>query len=149
MRVSADVPITGAAAGLGVALTRSVLARGDKVIATGRSDSQFDELLLDSSIDQTRLRVLTLDVTAPFGDIKQQVDTAINTWGRIDVLVNNAGFCYLGATEEIGLVRINLAYYYHRQVTCRGSQSRGYDAYDADKLRRRPQCHERRPPTHA
>jgi len=147
--MAADVPITGAAAGLGLALTRSILARGDKVIATGRSDSQFDKLLSDSSVDQTRLRALTLDVTAPFGDIKRQVDTAINAWGRIDVLVNNAGICYLGATEEIGLVRINPAYYYHRKVTCRGSQSRGYDAYDADELRRRPKCHERRPPTHA
>ncbi|KAH9067866.1 NAD-P-binding protein [Lactarius vividus] len=94
--------VTGATTGLGLALTRSVLARGDKVIATGRSDSQFDELLSDASIDQTRLRTSTLDVTAPFDDLKRQVDTAINAWGRIDVLVNNAGICYLGATEEIG-----------------------------------------------
>jgi len=85
-----------------LALTRSVLARGDKVIATGRTDSRFDDLLSDSSIDQTRLRALTLDVTASFDDIKRQVDIAISTWGRVDVLVNNAGICYLGATEEIG-----------------------------------------------
>jgi NAD(P)-dependent dehydrogenase (short-subunit alcohol dehydrogenase family) len=98
--------LTGGAAGLGLALTRSVLARGDKVIATGRADSQFDELLSDSSIDQTRLRALTLDVTASFDDIKRQVDTAISAWGCVDVLVNNAGICYLGATEEIGSVRI-------------------------------------------
>jgi len=94
--------VTGAASGLGLALTRSVLARGDKVIATGRTDSRFDDLLSDSSIDQTRLRALTLDVTASFDDIKRQVDIAISTWGRVDVLVNNAGICYLGATEEIG-----------------------------------------------
>ena len=149
IRASADIPIAGALAGLGLALTRVALARGDMVIATGRSDSQFDELLSDSSIDQTRLRTLTLDVTAPFDDIKQQVDTAVNAWGRVDVLVNNAGICYLGATEEIGLVRINPAYSYRRQVTCCGSQSRGDDANDADKLRRRHKCHERRPPTHA
>ncbi|KAH8996690.1 NAD-P-binding protein [Lactarius akahatsu] len=94
--------VTGATAGLGLELTRNVLARGDKVIATGRSDSQFNELLSDASIDQTRLRTSTLDVTVPFDDIKRQVDTAIDAWGRIDVLVNNAGICYLGATEEIG-----------------------------------------------
>ncbi|KAI0300578.1 NAD-P-binding protein [Multifurca ochricompacta] len=94
--------VTGAAAGLGLALTRCILARGDKVIATGRSASQFGELLSDTSIDQTRLRVLTLDVTAPFADIKRQVDSAIGIWGRIDVLVNNAGICTFGATEEIG-----------------------------------------------
>ena len=104
------LPITGAASGLGLALTRSVLARGDKVIATGRTDSQFDALLSDSSIDQTRLRTLTLDVTAPFDDIKRQVDIATNAWGRVDVLVNNAGICYLGATEEIGSVQIDFAH---------------------------------------
>ncbi|KAI0254592.1 NAD(P)-binding protein [Lactifluus subvellereus] len=95
--------ITGAASGLGLALTRSVLARGENVIATGRSASQFDELLSDSSIDQTRLRVLVLDVTAPVTDIQRQVDSAIRVWGHIDVLVNNAGMCAFGTTEEIGV----------------------------------------------
>ena len=90
-----------------MALTRSVLARGDNVIATGRSASQFNELLSDSSIDQTRLRVLALDVTAPVADIQRQVDSAICVWGRIDVLVNNAGIATFGATEEIGSVRID------------------------------------------
>lgn len=146
---SVNVPITGAAAGLGMALTRIALARGDNVIATGRSVSQFDELLSDSSIDQTRLRILALDVTAPFDDIRQQVDTAVNAWGRIDVLINNAGICYLGAIEEIGSVRINLTHSYCKQVTCCGSQSRGNDAHDADEFHWRDKCHERCPPTHA
>lgn len=88
-------------------------------------------------------------MTAPFDDIRRQVDTAVNAWGRVDVLVNNAGICYLGAIEEIGSVRNNLAYSYRRQVTCCGSQSRGNDADDADEFYRRDKCHERRPPTHA
>ncbi|KAI0258844.1 hypothetical protein BC834DRAFT_909230 [Gloeopeniophorella convolvens] len=85
--------ITGASAGLGLALTRSVLARGDYVIATARSLESFEELLEDISIDQTRLRVLTLDTTRARGP---------HTWGRIDVLVNNAGTMTYGASEELG-----------------------------------------------
>ena len=99
---------SGAASGLGLALTKNILARGDNVVATGRSASQFHDLLSDASIDQTRLRVLALDVTAPFAEIKRRMDTAIEVWGRLDVVVNNAGIAVLGTTEEIGSVFILL-----------------------------------------
>jgi len=62
----------------------------------------FDELRQDSNIDKTRLRFLTLDVTSPFGEIKQCIDEALAIWGRIDVLVNNAGRLTFGIGEEIG-----------------------------------------------
>jgi len=94
--------ITGASAGLGMALTRSILARGDYVIASSRSLKPFDELRQDPNIDQTRLRFLTLDVTSPFGEIKKCIDEALTIWGRIDVLVNNAGTCTFGVAEELG-----------------------------------------------
>jgi len=87
-----------------LALTKNILARGDNVVATGRSASQFRDLLSDASIDQTRLRALALDVTAPFAEIKRRIDTAIEFWGRLDVVVNNAGIAVLGTTEEIGSV---------------------------------------------
>jgi len=87
-----------------LALTKNILARGDNVVATGRSASQFHDLLSDASIDQTRLRVLALDVTAPFAEIKRGMDTAIEFWGRLDVVVNNAGIAVVGTTEEIGSV---------------------------------------------
>ncbi|KAF8266152.1 NAD-P-binding protein [Lactarius quietus] len=94
--------ITGASAGLGLALTRAVLARGDYVIATSRSLKSFDELRQDPNIDGTRLRIMTLDVTSPFGEIKQCIDKALAIWGRIDVLVNNAGTVTYGVSEELG-----------------------------------------------
>ena len=95
---------SGASAGLGMALTRSVLARGDYVIATARSLKSFDELRQDPKVDGTRLRCLTLDVTSPMGAIKQRIDEALTIWGRIDVLVNNAGRVTYGASEELGCV---------------------------------------------
>lgn len=97
---------SGASTGLGLALTRSVLARGDYVIATARSLKSFDELRQDSKFDGTRLRFLTLDVTSPMGEIKQRVDDALAIWGRIDVVVNNAGRLTYGASEELGYVFI-------------------------------------------
>ena len=96
--------VSGASAGLGLALTRSILARGDYVIATARSLKSFDELRQDPNIDGTRLRFLTLDVTSPFGEIKKCIDEALAMWGRIDVLVNNAGRVTYGASEELGCV---------------------------------------------
>ena len=89
-----------------MALTKNILARGDNVVATGRSASQFHDLLSDASIDQTRLRALALDVTAPFAEIKRQMDAAIEFWGRLDVVVNNAGITVNGPAEEIGSVLI-------------------------------------------
>ncbi|KAH9022081.1 NAD-P-binding protein [Lactarius deliciosus] len=94
--------ITGASTGLGLALTRSVLARGDHVIATARSLKSFDELRQDPKFDGTRLRFLTLDVTSPMEEIKQRVDEALAIWGRIDVVVNNAGRLTYGLSEELG-----------------------------------------------
>lgn len=85
-----------------MALTRSVLARGDYVIATARSLKSFDELRQDPKIDGSRLRFLTLDVTSPTGEIKERIDEALAIWGRIDVLVNNAGKITFGASEELG-----------------------------------------------
>ncbi|KAI9435289.1 NAD-P-binding protein [Lactarius indigo] len=94
--------ITGASAGLGLALTRSVLARGDHVIATARSLKSFDELRQDPKFDGERLRFLILDVTSPMVEIKQRIDEALAIWGRIDVLVNNAGRITYGLSEELG-----------------------------------------------
>ena len=87
---------------MGLALTHSVLARGDYVIATARSLKSFDELRQDPKIDGERMRFLALDVTSPMAEIQQCLDEALAIWGRIDVLVNNAGTITFGASEELG-----------------------------------------------
>jgi NAD(P)-dependent dehydrogenase (short-subunit alcohol dehydrogenase family) len=127
--------------------TRNVIARGDNVIATERSASRLDDLLSDSSID---LRVLALDVTAPIADIKRQVDFAIHVWGRIDVLVNNAGIATFGAIEEVGFVRsIHQLYRSSQRSNTVGLQGPGDDGCDVSQIFRCRECNEYCPPSHA
>ncbi|KZV68866.1 NAD(P)-binding protein [Peniophora sp. CONT] len=93
--------VTGASSGLGLALVKRILARGDRVIATARTPSKLATLLPSASPDQ--LHAVHLDVTAPFADIQHIIDSAALHWGRIDVLVNNAGLIdTIGPGEELG-----------------------------------------------
>ena len=72
----------------------SALSRGDRVIATARSLKKLDaELALCnlSDAEQANLRTLELDITAGEDVLKERVNHAAAFWGRIDVLVNNAG----------------------------------------------------------
>ncbi|KAI0312669.1 NAD-P-binding protein [Amylostereum chailletii] len=94
--------ITGASTGLGLALTRRILARGDCVVATARDIRRFDPLLSDPDTDRTRIHVLHLDVTAAFSDIHDVITKAVARWGRVDVVVNNAGIARSGPSEELG-----------------------------------------------
>lgn len=87
--------ITGSARGLGRSLTEAVLESGDKVVATARDISQLQDLK-----DRFNEQVfpLALDVTN-YEQVYAVVDTAVQHFGRIDVLVNNAGFGIIGAAE--------------------------------------------------
>jgi len=87
--------ITGSSRGLGRSLTEAVLASGDAVAATARNTTQLNDL-----VDAYGAQVypLQLDVTDK-AQIKQAVEQTIARFGRIDVLVNNAGFGISGAVE--------------------------------------------------
>lgn len=87
--------ITGSARGLGRSLTEAVLANGDLVAATARQPEQLADLAerYPGSIYPLKLDVTdTLQITAA-------VEKTIGKFGRIDVLVNNAGFGIIGAAE--------------------------------------------------
>lgn len=88
--------ITGSSRGLGRSITAAILASGDNVAATARNPKQL-EAFVNQYPDQ--IIALPLDVTN-----KDQIDKAvkdtIEKFGRIDVLVNNAGFGITGAIEE-------------------------------------------------
>src|SRR5579862_7656435 len=87
--------ITGSSRGLGRSLTEAVLASGDKVAATARNPEQLKDLL-EKYPEQ--IYPVQLDVTDK-AQIIAAVESTIKKFGRIDVLVNNAGFGIIGAAE--------------------------------------------------
>ncbi|BAY84503.1 short-chain dehydrogenase/reductase SDR [Calothrix parasitica NIES-267] len=94
--------ITGCSTGFGRALAEAVLNKGDYLIATARKPEQLGALI--NHYPDTA-KALRLDVTLS-QDIKAAVDSAIDTFGRIDVLVNNAGHGLIAALEEVNDVDI-------------------------------------------
>ncbi|KAF7360031.1 NAD(P)-binding protein [Mycena venus] len=90
--------ITGSSGGFGSCIVKSVLARGDRVIATARS---LDKIPTDFP-DTDALRLLELDITAGEKAISEVMKKAVGFWGRIDVLVNNAGYGSQALVEEGG-----------------------------------------------
>ena len=95
--------ITGCSTGFGRALAEVVLKKGDYLLATARKPEQIRALI--DQYPETALAV-HLDVTLS-QDIQAAVDAAIATFGRIDVLVNNAGHGLIAALEEVSDVDIH------------------------------------------
>lgn len=89
--------ITGASSGIGLEITKAVLAAGNKVIATGRNADKVAKALGEST---DNLLVVQMDVTNP-EEINKGIVAAIEKFGTIDVLVNNAGSFYAGYFEEL------------------------------------------------
>jgi NAD(P)-dependent dehydrogenase (short-subunit alcohol dehydrogenase family) len=86
--------ITGATSGFGRTITEAALERGDCVVATSRHTDGLDDLAGDDRVLVTRL-----DVTDG-AQREAAVAAALDRFGRIDVLVNNAGRTQVGAVEE-------------------------------------------------
>ena len=89
--------ITGCSSGFGRAMAEAVLSRGDTVVGTARRAERLDELVQDAG--EGKAYALSLDVTETEG-IRQAVKEVLERYGRIDVLVNNAGHGQVGAVEE-------------------------------------------------
>ncbi len=87
--------ITGTSRGFGRAFAQEALRRGDIVVAGARHIEQEDTFW-----QQGHLMPVTLDVTDP-DEVADAVQAAIRAFGRIDVLVNNAGYGMSGAFEEV------------------------------------------------
>ncbi len=89
--------VTGAGRGMGVDIAKAALAAGNAVVATGRRPEAVEQAMGGAQDD---VLVVKLDVTSP-ADAQAAVQAAVDRFGRIDVLVNNAGNFYAGFFEEI------------------------------------------------
>jgi len=87
--------ITGSSRGLGRSLTEAVLATGDKVVATARNPQTLQELAKQYPGQVYAIRLDVTDYEAVYDAVKD----AVSHFGKIDVLVNNAGFGIIGAVE--------------------------------------------------
>jgi len=92
--------VTGAGRGMGVDIVKGALAAGHCVVATGRNPDAVGRALGGGDRGANDLLVLKLDVTKP-DDAKAAVASAVQRFGRIDCLVNNAGNFYAGFFEEV------------------------------------------------
>ncbi|MEN4758861.1 oxidoreductase [Chryseobacterium sp. C39-AII1] len=87
--------ITGSSKGLGKNLVEAVLAKGDYVVATARNSQQLNDL-----VEKYPEQILALELDVQNKEqIYSTVEKAVDYFGRIDVLVNNAGFGITGAAE--------------------------------------------------
>ncbi|MFG1717085.1 SDR family NAD(P)-dependent oxidoreductase [Micromonospora chalcea] len=91
--------VTGTSRGLGLELVRQLLDRGDNVAATTRSAERLDAAL--GPVDRERLLPLELDLTDEAA-VASAVRATTDRFGAVDVVVNNAGYGFLGAVEEAG-----------------------------------------------
>ncbi|MGF6241046.1 MULTISPECIES: SDR family oxidoreductase [Paraburkholderia] len=93
--------VTGAGRGMGVDIVKAALAAGHDVVATGRDLAKIRNAIGDHD----SLLIASLDVTNPV-DADAAVKAAVQKFGRIDVLVNNAGNFYGGFFEELSAAQV-------------------------------------------
>lgn len=89
--------VTGSSRGLGRKFVEAALSRGDKVAATARNTEGLDELVAAYGDAVLPLELDVIDKAAVFESVKR----AKEHFGRLDVIVNNAGYAQIGAIEEL------------------------------------------------
>ncbi|MEV7629799.1 SDR family NAD(P)-dependent oxidoreductase [Actinoplanes sp. NPDC089786] len=90
--------VTGTSRGLGLLLVQQLLQRGDNVTATTRSAERLSDAL--AGVDTTRLHAVEVDLTDEQA-VAGALSATVNRFGQIDVVVNNAGYGFLAAVEEV------------------------------------------------
>lgn len=89
--------ITGASKGMGLEVAKTILSKGDKVIATSRN---LEEQIRNIGQPGDNFLPLKVDITNE-AEVKTAIEKGIETFGRIDVVLNNAGYYLVGSMEEM------------------------------------------------
>ncbi len=89
--------ITGASKGMGLLLAGLLLSKGDKVAATSRN---IEQLISNIGIESSTFLPIELDITKS-DKVEKAIIHTIDHFGRLDVVVNNAGFSFIGSIEEL------------------------------------------------
>jgi len=88
--------VTGGSSGFGREIAYAALSHGDRVVATARRRERLEDLVREAP---ERVHALALDVTDP-EEVRRAVEEVLERFGRVDMLVNNAGHGQVGAVEE-------------------------------------------------
>ena|SRR5437763_6647169 len=97
--------VTGSASGLGRNIAEAVLESGDRLVATARDTKRLDDLVKEYG---GRVRAVPLDVTDESA-AQAAVQTAVAAFGRLDVVVNNAGYGDIAPFEQLSAERFKRA----------------------------------------
>lgn len=86
--------ITGSSSGFGAEFVKALLAAGDRVLATARNISSIQHF------QEAGATVLKLDLTSSQWEFDKLAEAAISIYGRVDVVINNAGYPHFSTIED-------------------------------------------------
>jgi NAD(P)-dependent dehydrogenase (short-subunit alcohol dehydrogenase family) len=102
--------VTGSSSGIGLATSLALARNGYLTYATMRNLAKRDTIRSVADKQHLPIRVVQLDVTDEENSIKKAIQSILSEAGRIDLLVNNAGYALTGAFEDIGIDEIEAQY---------------------------------------
>lgn len=106
--MSKVILISGGTAGIGKEIVIALLHKGHKVATFSRTQKRIDELksALESKFDPSNFLIMQGDVTST-EDLQKVTDLTVERFGTLDIVINNAGICYLSECDSFDLEEVN------------------------------------------